>query len=158
MDIENLELNNSFRNWSGTFVCPDCGQELKVDDAEVIKIQTSSKHIGTESHGRIIIRTYRETYYNIRFCKFCAKNRKITSKIGRIIMFIVIPLCFGVFLSIYDPDRGVVGFLVTILGAEFLCWIVYRIWKLITMGYSIDINHVAKCNALAPSDFFSSKK
>lgn len=158
MNIEDLELNDSFRRWSRTFVCPDCGQEIDVNEAEVIKIQTASKHIGTEFHGRIIVRTYRNTYYNVRFCKSCAKTRKLTSRVLRVIMFIIIPLCFGVVLSVCEPDRGIGGFFGAILGAEFLCWLVYMIWKLITMGYSIDINHAARCNALAPGDSFSSKK
>ncbi len=136
-----------------SFVCPDCKKQIKVNDAVVIQIQTESKHIGTEFHGRIVERKYRDTYYDVRFCPSCAKKRKLISKISLMILFIIIPLSVAIW-SISQPGRSVGSFLGALFATEFLCLVVYGIWNWITMGSSIDINEAAKNNALAPIDLF----
>lgn len=135
------------------FVCPDCRKQFKVNDAVVIQIQTESKHIGTEFHGRIVERKYRDTYYNVRFCSCCAKKRKMISKISLMILFVIIPLSVAIW-SISQPGRGVGSFLGALFGTEFLCLVAYGIWNWMTMGSSIDIDEAAKNNALAPNDLF----
>lgn len=135
------------------FICPDCGKKFKVNDAVIVKIQTESQHVSTEFHGRIVARKYRNIYYNIRFCSSCAKRRKNVSKIGLIIMFVIIPLVVGVW-SLCKNEGGIGAFIGSILGTEFLCFVVYSIWTWLTMGSSIDIKYAAKCNAIAPNDLF----
>lgn len=152
-ELEHLNFPPLYIPGEDMFTCPDCDKQFKVKDAVVRKIQTESKHVSTEFHGRIVERKYRDTYYNVRFCPSCAKKRKILSAIGLIILFVIIPLSMAIW-SVSQPEGGIGAFFGVLLGTEFLCLVAYGLWNWVTMGASINIEQAAKNNALAPSDLY----
>lgn len=80
MELETLsKLSEAFDNIKlppTTFVCPYCGKEHNIAEAKIEKILASSKHVSTKISGRIVTRTYQDSYYNIRFCTKCYKRKK----------------------------------------------------------------------------------
>ena len=131
-----------------TFICPKCGKKVLIKDARIIPIQTKSEHVDTKIKGRMVQRTYRDTFHAIRFCNECAKKKHKYSKIGLLIMFCFIPLSISIWVWTL-PERGFGSFIGSLIFCEFICFLLYGFFSYLTEGSEVDLEHASKCNAIA---------
>ena len=137
------------------FRCPSCRKQFNINDATVIPINTKSEHVGTKISGRVVTRTYSDTYYHVRFCKSCAKKR---IKRQRTIIWSTISILVALLILyyIFNWDKvmahGGIGNAIGMLFVfAFLGLIVFAIVGWIThllFDKTIDIEQAAKDNAL----------
>lgn len=155
MDLENLsKLSEAFTNIKlppATFICPYCGKEHNITDAKIDKILASSKHVSTKISGRIVTRTYQDSYYNIRFCAKCYKRKKRT----KIILYSSILALFTILYGIHyfgNLDGSILGFLGFLVLLYFLVFLGIGLlnWILDKTIYDIDFEDAANNNAIEP--------
>ena len=56
------------------FRCPSCRKQFNINDATIIPINTKSEHVGTKISGRVVTRTYRDTYHHVTINKLYVGN------------------------------------------------------------------------------------
>lgn len=158
MDLESLSrLSEAFANIKlppTTFICPYCGKEHNITDAKVEKILASSKHVSTKISGRIVTRTYQDSYYKVRFCAKCYKRKKRTKTILYSSILALSTILYGIhyFRNLDGSILGFLGFLVllyflVLLGIGVLNWILDK------TIYDVDFESAVKNNAIEPLDY-----
>lgn len=158
MDLECLsKLSEAFANIKlppTTFICPYCGKEHNINDAKIEKILASSKHVSTKISGRIVTRTYQDSYYNIRFCTKCYKRKMRTKTILYSSIFVLSTILYGIhyFGNLDSSILGFLGFLVLLYFLVFLGVGVLN-WILDKTIYNIDFEDAANNNAIEPHDY-----
>lgn len=142
----------------GQFICPKCGKKCEEKDEVIFKIQTGSKYIGAECHGRFIERKYLESYYNVRFCPDCAERKFRKRRMLRRLLLFWLPSIAAIF-SLIHPKRSIGLFIgvTIILEISFVAIFVVWDWITMTMGRTLDVEHAARCNALAPHEIMLRK-
>lgn len=156
--IDNLiNQNRSFEVPKNTFNCPICDRESNINEASIEPVTTSSKHIGTKIRGRVVTRTYRDTYYNVRICPKCNK-RKI--KVDRIILgfvLIVLPTLYSIFYFVNSDNNGIVNFiLLMVLPIPLALLFIYIILSKIinALFFDIKIKKTEENNAILKNTFW----
>lgn len=158
MDLESLsKLSEAFVDIKlppTTFICPYCGKEHKIIDAKIEKILASSKHISTKISGRIVTRTYQDSYYNIRFCAKCYKRKMRTKTILYSSIFVLSTILYGIhyFGNLGGSVLVFLGFLIllyllVLLGVGVLNWILDK------TIYNVDFEDAANNNAIEPHGY-----
>lgn len=151
MDLEHLEYFANIKLPPTTFKCPYCGEEYNITDAKVEKVLASSKHVSTKISGRIVTRTYVDSYYNVRFCPSCYKRKNITKKILYSSIFVIATILYAIhyFGNLGGSFGRFLGFLLLLyflisLGVGALNWILDK------TIYDVDFENTHKNNAIEP--------
>lgn len=149
-----LEYFANFKLPPTTFKCPYCGEEYNITDAKVEKVLASSKHVGTKISGRIVTRTYMESYYNVRFCPNCYKHKHRTKKILYSAIFLIATTLYAIhyFGKIGGSVWDFLGFLLLLyilisLGVGVLNWVLDK------TIYDVDFENAHKNNAIEPHSY-----
>ena len=108
------------------YKCPYCGKEHEINDCVVEKILAKSKHISTKYRSRLVIRTYRDSYYYVRVCHKCHKKKKITLYTLQVLFFVVCPILYTLHYF-KTSNNGIGNYLGVILCVYFLCYLIYLI-------------------------------
>ena len=76
-----------------SFICPWCGKQHNISEANIIKIVASNDLIAKGHSFNATTKTYVKTSYRVRFCKKCfsknERNKKIFFTIGKVIYAIL---------------------------------------------------------------------
>ena len=158
MDSESLsKLSEAFANIKlppTTFICPYCDKEHNIADAKTEKILASSKHVSTKISGRIVTRTYQDSYYNIRFCAKCYKRKKMIKTILYCLILALSTLLYG---SHYlgNLNGSIWGFLGFLILLYFLILLVIGVlnWILDKTIFDVDFENAANNNAIEPHSY-----
>ena len=79
-----------------TFICPDCGQQIKIDQGKVLSIVTSSDVDTSKGYN-----PYRTTiitkWYNVRFCNRCAKRINLNHYARHFTWYLIPSIVMNVF-------------------------------------------------------------
>jgi len=148
-----------------TYKCPICGKEHDLDDCVIVKEETKRKFLNRTYNSQLS--TYRTkiyedhylvSYYNIRTCPKCAKQRRIPY-LCSLALFVIalIALMIRNVTMIPEKDFGSIigqillvlfcGGLLGLLVLSGLCWLIKQI-------QTIDIDRAKEYNAIAPGDSF----
>ena len=134
------------------YKCPYCGEEHRIDDYVAVKKKIDSKQISTKISGKIVTRTYLDSYVNIRVCSKCSKKKKLVEGIVNVICFIIIPVIFSINYFV-KKDASIQNFLGTILALYFIMLIIEAIVRLFIENsfFNIDIEKAFNDNAIIES-------
>ena len=132
------------------FKCPICNKEADTSTASIEKVITNSKHIGTKVRGRTVTQTYRETYYNVRFCSKCYKRKEKYNSILIVFVFLIIPILYSIYYFSGSSHNGVWNFIVLLFMLYFALLFVYGIINKIVeaLFFDVDIEKAIKDNAI----------
>ncbi len=138
-----------------TFRCPYCNKEHNIIDAKIEPILASSKYVSTKVSGRIVTRTYQDTYYNIRFCTKCYKHKTMTKLILYCSILALSTILYGIhyFSNLDGSILGFLGFLI-LLYLLVLIGIGALNWLLDKTIYDVDLEYAANNNAIEPHRYF----
>lgn len=152
MDISKIVFTGNF-DYSKYryYTCPRCGKKLEINDCTVMKVRTSCKNIKTSVGLRKVTHTYLETYYNIRYCKKCAKVKTIRRKILLYVFYLLLPMCLILLIDIKNnwhvPFWDIIGlFFATIFFVGMAHGIIN--WISMGLGLNLDLEHARECNAI----------
>ena len=146
MDLTDLDINLDTSMLS--FTCPYCKTKHDINDAIVERILDKSEHVHTSWRMRYAVQTYRDTYYNVRFCPRCFKRKHKVKKIIGILMYLI-PLTWLVIATwaAGTMDKILVG----VLPILFICWLSKGLlfFLLDKTIYDVDFEEAHRNNALA---------
>lgn len=101
------------------FICPWCGKQYMISDAEIMKIVAGKDLIDTQYNFNSTTKTYVKTTYKVRFCKKFfsknARNKHIFFTIGKII-YALLGILLLYWLITTDEKLGFYGWVGAIFG------------------------------------------
>lgn len=161
--IDNLSNFTSGLNLSDTYKCPICGKEHKLDDCIIVKEETDRKFLNrtydrqlSTYKTKVYQDNYLVSYYNIRICPKCAKERRIPYLIisALIIIALVALMIGGVIMSPeknFDSNIGMI--LLVLFGGGLLGLFIYGglAW-IVQQCQTIDIEKAKENNAIVPAN------
>ena len=142
--IINFDMLSGFN-----FKCPYCGKSYSVFEAKTEKILASSELVDRKIKNRMVVNTYMDSYYKVRFCKKCYERKIKTKKILYTSIFILGTILYSIYLF---NDIG--GFEFSSLGFILLFWLFLLFgisvlnWILNNTIYAVDFEEAYKNNAI----------
>lgn len=156
--LSQLTIQTSYR-------CPICGKEHSVNDCVIIKEEVSRKFLNrtydrelSTYRTKVYHDNYLVSYYNIRICPQCLKNRKKPYKIVLLLVAAsIIAMIIRNVSMLPEKDFGsVIGpVLLVLFCGGILGLIVFGVimW-LIGQTQTIDIEKAKEYNAIVPENLF----